>query len=52
MTEGNVSSVRQLRVSMDFMLLEHDLFGRPNLPAWGGYVMLVPWSCTVFITGR
>ena len=30
-TEGNVSGVRQLRVSMDLVLLEHDLFGRPNL---------------------
>ena len=25
-----------------------DLFGRPNLHVWGGYVMLVLWSCTVF----
>ena len=25
---------------MDFVLLEHDLFGRPILLVWGGYVML------------
>ena len=49
---GNVSGVRQLRVSMDFLLSEHDLFGRPNLLVWGRYVMLVLWSCTVFRTGR
>ena len=51
-TEGNVSGVRQLRVSMDFVLLEHDLFGRPNLLVWGGYVMLVLWRRRVFRTGR
>ena len=33
---------------MDFVLLEHNLFGRPNLHVKGGYVMLVLWSCTVF----
>ena len=43
-----MSDVRQLRVSMDFVLLEHDWFGRPNLLVFGGYVLLVLWSCTVF----
>ena len=33
-----MSGVRQLRVSIDFVLLEHDLFGRPNLHVWCGYV--------------
>ena len=51
-TEGNVGGVRQMRDSMDFVLFEHDLFGRPNLPVWSEYVMLVLWSCTVFRTGR
>ena len=36
---------------MDFMLLEHDMFGRPNLLVWGGYVILVLWSCTDFQNG-
>ena len=52
MTEGNVSGVRQLRVSMDVVLLEHDLFGRPNLPVCRRYVMLFLCSCTIFRTGR
>ena len=52
-TEGNVSVVRQMRVSMDFVLLKHDLFYRPNLLVWGVHVMLVLlWSCTVFRTGH
>ena len=52
MTEGNVSGVRQLSVSMAFELLEHNLFGTPNLLVWGRYVMLVLWICTVFRTVR
>ena len=52
MTEGNLSGVRQLRVSVNFLLFEHDLFRRSNLLVWAGYVMLVLWSCTVFITDR
>ena len=52
MTKGNASDIRQLRVSIDLVLLEHNLCCRPNLIVWGGYVMLVLWSCTVFRTGR
>ena len=33
---------------MDFMLLEHDLFGRGNMLD----EILVLWGCTVFRTGR
>ena len=29
--EGNGSDVRKLRVSIDSVLLEHDLFGRLNM---------------------
>ena len=35
-----MSGVRQLSVLMDFVLLQHDLFGRANLLVWDGYVML------------
>ena len=37
--DANKSGVRQLRVSIDFVLLEHDLFGRPNA--------CVGWICNV-----
>ena len=44
-TEGDVSGVRQLRVSIDFVLFEHDLFGRPNLLVWDRYVIFfIFWS--------
>ena len=37
-TEGNVSVARQMRVSMDFVLMEHGLFNRP---------ICVGWACNV-----
>ena len=49
---GRQREWRQIKVLIDFVLLEHDLFGRPNLLVWGGYVIMVLWSCAVLRTGR